>query len=463
MREGAILLLDEGNFLEPGAVGGLNRILDTLRNLGGASYHIPETGELVEAHPDFRIAMTGNAINGVGKSSYRGTKPLNQALLDRFTLGLNVAYMSANEEVAMLKRRSPAVNLPLIALLVEVAGGVRASFDDGTLRCTMSTRVLSAVCAKLNDCPAEHQASLLKPMLDATLLFRVAPEDRTSIVTDKSLKGKNFAVIIDEAYASQTGTTAAKLQTALAMSGAGKMSGLTVEELLEQLQKSRARPENISYFAFTGTPKHSTLMLFGRPPDLTRKSSARSRRWLPEQLGFSFDPVELGKWQDAMFAKIVNKCGNRRYWEDWAKDIAEIADRHQMRIRALLDKPHSKGKKAFDEFLKGVRKNLNPSVSQNDAVEMLAQHAAHSTATLKNSLYDSYNNKSLAHDNPILNYEESLLIFNHVAASIRFIKALELKIKQKAEAAKKASWEDDIDVPVIRDQVASILALKHGR
>lgn len=109
---------------------------------------------------------------------------------------------------------------------------------------------------------------------------------------------------------------------------------------------------------------------------------------LPEQLGFSFDPVELGKWQDAMFAKIVNKCGNRRYWEDWAKDIAEIADRHQMRIRALLEKPHSKGKKAFDEFLKGVRKNLNPSVSQNDAVEMLAQHII--TKPVFDALFEGY-------------------------------------------------------------------------
>ena len=45
------------------------------------------------------------------------------------------------------------------------------------------------------------------------------------------------------------------------------MSTMTVDELLEQLQKSRARPDNISYFAFTGTPKHSTLMLFGRPTD----------------------------------------------------------------------------------------------------------------------------------------------------------------------------------------------------
>jgi len=109
---------------------------------------------------------------------------------------------------------------------------------------------------------------------------------------------------------------------------------------------------------------------------------------LPEQLGFSFDPVELGKWQDAMFAKIVNKCGNRRYWEDWAKDIAEIADRHQMRIRALLEKPFSKGKKAFDEFLKGVRKNLNPSVSQNDAIEMLAQHII--TRPVFDALFEGY-------------------------------------------------------------------------
>ncbi len=99
------------------------------------------------------------------------------------------------------------------------------------------------------------------------------PYAMEAIVTDKTLKGKNFAVIIDEAHNSQTGSTAAKLQTALAMSGHGKMSTLTVEELLEQLQKSRARPDNISYFAFTGTPKHSTLMLFGRPADPTQPAS----------------------------------------------------------------------------------------------------------------------------------------------------------------------------------------------
>ncbi len=93
------------------------------------------------------------------------------------------------------------------------------------------------------------------------------PYAMEAIVTEDALQGSNFAVIIDEAHTSQTGTTATKLQTALGMGSKGGMDKLTVEELLEQLQKSRVRPKNISNFAFTATPKHSTLMLFGRPTD----------------------------------------------------------------------------------------------------------------------------------------------------------------------------------------------------
>jgi type I restriction enzyme R subunit len=99
------------------------------------------------------------------------------------------------------------------------------------------------------------------------------PYAMEAIVTEKSLKDKSFAVIIDEAHASQTGTTAAKLQMSLSMSGNDKMSTLTVEEILAELQKSRVRPKNVSYYAFTGTPKHSTLMLFGRPEDPSRPAS----------------------------------------------------------------------------------------------------------------------------------------------------------------------------------------------
>ena len=116
-------------------------------------------------------------------------------------------------------------------------------------------------------------AALLAKTPIIVVTIQTFPFAMEAIVTEKALKEKSFAVIIDEAHASQTGTNATKLQAALAMSGKGEMADMTVEELLEQLQKSRARPKNISYFAFTATPKHSTLMLFGRPADPSQPAS----------------------------------------------------------------------------------------------------------------------------------------------------------------------------------------------
>jgi hypothetical protein len=65
-----------------------------------------------------------------------------------------------------------------------------------------------------------------------------------------------------------------------------------------------------------------------------------------------------------------------------------------------------------------------------------------SSISVLEAFNDVRNNKSLAHDNPILNYEESLLIFNHVASSIRFIKALEVNIKEKSSNQSKQHRND---------------------
>lgn len=124
----------------------------------------------------------------------------------------------------------------------------------------------------------------------------------------------------------------------------------------------------------------------------------------PTQLEFAFDPEELGKWQDAIFAKIVHKCGNRRYWEDWAKDVADIAERHQMRIKALLDNPNPQHKAAFDAFLDGLRKNLNPSIGKNEAIEMLAQHII--TRPVFDALFEGY---AFTAHNPVSQSMQSIM------------------------------------------------------
>lgn len=99
------------------------------------------------------------------------------------------------------------------------------------------------------------------------------PYAMEQILTNGKLKDRNFAVIIDEAHTSQTGAAASTLQATLALRDANDMAGLTVEELLEKIQASRVRPKNVSYFAFTATPKHATLTLFGRPADPTKPAS----------------------------------------------------------------------------------------------------------------------------------------------------------------------------------------------
>lgn len=115
---------------------------------------------------------------------------------------------------------------------------------------------------------------LTEAMLDNTPIIVVTiqtfPYAMEAILTESSLKDKGFAVIIDEAHSSQTGSTASKLQATLAMSSLADTSEMTIEEFLAEVQKSRTRPTNVSHFAFTATPKHSTMMLFGRPEDATR-------------------------------------------------------------------------------------------------------------------------------------------------------------------------------------------------
>ena len=85
-------------------------------------------------------------------------------------------------------------------------------------------------------------------------------------------------------------------------------------------------------------------------------------------------PLVIDDFSRAVMAKIVEKCGTRDYWEDWAKDVAEIAERHVTRIAGLVNQPGSDAQQFFRDFLLELRDDLNESITENDALEMLAQH-----------------------------------------------------------------------------------------
>ena len=82
----------------------------------------------------------------------------------------------------------------------------------------------------------------------------------------------------------------------------------------------------------------------------------------------------IDEFSRAIMAKIIKRCGTRDYWEEWATNIAEIAQRHISRITGLLQNSATSARKAFDEFLGELQDNLNDSITETDAIEMLAQH-----------------------------------------------------------------------------------------
>ena len=82
-----------------------------------------------------------------------------------------------------------------------------------------------------------------------------------------------------------------------------------------------------------------------------------------------------GEIAEAIKAKIVQRCGARDYWEDWAGDVQQIARNHVTRIRTIVSDPeHPQRALGFQEFLAELRDDLNPSITEEEAIEMLAQH-----------------------------------------------------------------------------------------
>lgn len=103
------------------------------------------------------------------------------------------------------------------------------------------------------------------------------------------------------------------------------------------------------------------------PQDQQTGATELSNEEIARQLELRF-----GSLQDGIYAKMVEKVGDRLYWENWAREIGLIAQKFIERIaRVVKEGLH---KEAFVEFLNGLQKNLNPSIDEGQAVEMLAQH-----------------------------------------------------------------------------------------
>lgn len=112
----------------------------------------------------------------------------------------------------------------------------------------------------------------------------------------------------------------------------------------------------------------------------------------------------LDKWQEAIYTKLVDKVGTRTYWEDWADDVATIAENQITRIKALVDGADAHLRSEFDDFVEGLRNNLNDGITEDDAISMLSQHLI--TAPVFNALFE---NHDFIQHNPVAQVMEKMV------------------------------------------------------
>ncbi|MDR0673936.1 MAG: DEAD/DEAH box helicase family protein, partial [Zoogloeaceae bacterium] len=171
------------------------------------------------------------------------------------------------------------------------------------------------------------------------------------------------------------------------------------EAMINRMRFDGQDKDRMEVIAITDELRKKTKSGSGDDKRKKKRDEARRRNVLgdapkPEQHAIDFT---FGEIERAILAKVVQKCGNRLYWDQWAGDIARIAGTHITRLTAILDESRNEAERAaFDAFLAGLRADINESVTRGEAVEMLAQHLI--TRPVFEALFEGY---SFARNNPV--------------------------------------------------------------
>lgn len=143
------------------------------------------------------------------------------------------------------------------------------------------------------------------------------------------------------------------------------------EQFNATVNKISLNKERPSKIVVAGVPRGSFQMLGGdaQPTHYDNEDDLAqlSNEDVATQLALRF-----GELQDGIYAKMVEKVGDRLYWENWAAKVGDIAKKFIYRIGQLVQA--GVHKEEFETFLHVLQQNLNPSITAEQTIEMLAQH-----------------------------------------------------------------------------------------
>ena len=139
----------------------------------------------------------------------------------------------------------------------------------------------------------------------------------------------------------------------------------------------------------------------------------------------------------AIYAKVVEKCGDRKYWPQWAEDVAQIADRIRTRVTGLLRDPaRITLHRDFQQFLVDLRRTLHRELWEEDVVAMIAQHLV--TGPVFQALFADYDFVSRNPVSRALNRLVELLETEGLENETRDLEPFYASVRQRARALDNA-------------------------
>lgn len=217
----------------------------------------------------------------------------------------------------------------------------------------------------------------------------------------------------------------------------------TVWQVINALRSVDERFEAMIDKLNMAKPKQLKVIGVGSAPDQMNDQESKNDTANPVNVQTELN-LEWDKFEGAIFGKIVQKVGDRKYLENWSQDVAKIAERQISWIKNKLSDKKDPISLEFKKFVSSLQHNINQSIDENQAAEMLSQHLI--TKPIFEALFSEY---SFVNQNPVSQAMESIVVELEKAGFTKEQENLEPlyeSVRMRAEGIEKAEDKQKIIV-----------------
>lgn len=356
-----------------------SKIADNLKNDTLIKENKVKDDEEIEAEDVVKIVGCINALSQTviwGKDFDMSKKPMKSAVAFCDTIANSKKLANAFEQISIGYKAYAKEHIPNIHPVT-----IQADHVDGGMSAPIRYKKLSKLKEQDGKCHVLSNVRCLGegvdvPTLDA-VMFLSDKSSQVDIVQSvgrvmRKAEGKDYGYIIipvltkNTADAKQVLDKSSHFKVVWSVLNALRAHDERFDAIVNKIQFNKNGGGTIGIGTSPRPPRVGGII--GKPSNDGDNEPNDGGKVVTEQMSFDFE-----EFKGCIYAKLVEKVGQRDYWDVWAKDVANIA---LEQIKIITKEVNKKGayKETFDAFLNDLKRDINPSIDKAQVIEMLSQH-----------------------------------------------------------------------------------------